>query len=124
MGTGMSAADYSKAHRNRLAWRGRLAERFEEVDVIACPSMAGPAPPLAQDRSREDDIVMDSAKFTMPFDVSGSPTISVPCGLSTDGLPLSLQLIAGDFEEATLCTVAHAYEQATDWHARHPPEVA
>jgi amidase len=120
----MSAADYSKAHRNRLEWRGRLAETFEEVDVIACPSMAGAAPPVEDDRSREDGIVLRSARFTMPYDVSGSPTISVPCGLSTEGLPLSLQLVARDFDEATLCTVAHVYEQATDWHLRHPPEPA
>jgi amidase len=124
MGAGMSAADYSKAHRNRLEWRGRLAETFEEVDVIACPSMAGAAPPVEDDRSREDGIVLRSARFTMPYDVSGSPTISVPCGLSTEGLPLSLQLVARDFDEATLCTVAHVYEQATDWHLRHPPEPA
>lgn len=118
----LSAADYAAAHRRRLQWRGRLAERFAEIDVIACPSTATPPPPVPDDRTREDEIVLHTARFTMPFDLSGSPTISLPCGLSSDALPMSLQLVGRDFDEATLCAVAHAYEQTAAWHTQHPPE--
>jgi amidase len=60
-------------------------------------------------------------RFTAPFDWSGSPTISVPCGVSDGGLPLSLQLVGRHGEEATVLRAGHAYEQATDWHRRPLP---
>lgn len=58
--------------------------------------------------------------FTVPADFAGTPTISVPCGFSEAGAPHSLQLVGRDLSEATLCRIAYAYEQATDWHTRHP----
>jgi amidase len=62
-------------------------------------------------------------RFTVPFDFNGAPTISVPCGLSSDGLPLSLQLVGKHLSEPMLCRIGHAYEQATGWHNLHPPEL-
>jgi Asp-tRNA(Asn)/Glu-tRNA(Gln) amidotransferase A subunit family amidase len=58
--------------------------------------------------------------LTAPFDYSGSPTISVPCGFTADAMPLSLQLVGRHFEESTLIRVAAAYERSTRWHLRHP----
>lgn len=60
-------------------------------------------------------------RFTVPFDLSGSPTISVPCGFTQDGMPASLQLIGRHLAEETLIAAGHAYEQATDWHQRRAP---
>ena len=62
--------------------------------------------------------------FTAPMNFTGLPTVSVPCGFSTDGLPLGLQLVGPMDTEATLIRAAHAYEAATDWHNAWPPEVA
>ena len=59
--------------------------------------------------------------FTKPFNFAGVPTLSVPCGFSADGLPLSVQFVGSRLDEATLCRVGHAYEQATAWHTMHPP---
>jgi amidase len=59
-------------------------------------------------------------RFTAPFDFSGSPTITLPCGFSAEGLPLGLQLVGRHLEEELLCRVGFVYEQATDWHMRHP----
>jgi amidase len=60
-------------------------------------------------------------RFTVPFDLTGSPTITLPCGFSADGLPLSFQLVGPHLSEDLLCRAGHAFQQATDWHRRHPP---
>jgi len=57
----------------------------------------------------------------MPFSVAGTPALVVPCGFSREeGLPLSLQIVAAPFAESLVLRVGHAYQQATDWHRRHP----
>jgi amidase len=61
-------------------------------------------------------------RFTVPYDFNGAPTISVPCEFSSDGLPLSLQLVGKHLSEPLLCRAGHAYEQATEWHTHRPPE--
>jgi aspartyl-tRNA(Asn)/glutamyl-tRNA(Gln) amidotransferase subunit A len=55
-----------------------------------------------------------------PFNLTGLPTLALPCGFSTSGLPLSLQLAARPFAEGMVLRVGHAYEQATPWHTRRP----
>ena len=61
------------------------------------------------------------ARYTAPFNFAGLPTLSVPCGLSDDGLPLSIQFAGHALREDLLVRVGHAYEQVTDWHRQHPP---
>jgi aspartyl-tRNA(Asn)/glutamyl-tRNA(Gln) amidotransferase subunit A len=61
------------------------------------------------------------ARFTCPFNLTGQPAISLPCGFSKDGLPIGLQIVGRPFDEPTLLRIAHAYEQATKWHLRRPP---
>jgi aspartyl-tRNA(Asn)/glutamyl-tRNA(Gln) amidotransferase subunit A len=60
-------------------------------------------------------------EFQAPFNLAGVPALSVPCGFSADGLPLALQLAGKPFDEATVLRAGYAYQQATDWHRRHPP---
>jgi aspartyl-tRNA(Asn)/glutamyl-tRNA(Gln) amidotransferase subunit A len=57
---------------------------------------------------------------TRPFNVWGIPAISVPCGFTEDGLPIGLQLAAAPWREDVVLQVAHAYEQATEWHKKRP----
>ena len=57
---------------------------------------------------------------TAAFDVYGLPTVSIPCGFTTSGLPIGLQISGKHFAEPTVLTLAHAYEQATEWHKRRP----
>ena len=59
-------------------------------------------------------------RLMRPFNLTGLPAISVPCGLTRAGLPIGLQIAGQPFDEATVLRVAHAYEQHTDWHRRHP----
>ena len=63
----------------------------------------------------------DMFRFTSRYDASGSPTLTIPCGLSDEGLPHTIQFVGRHFDEARLCRIGHAYEQETDWHRRHPP---
>ena len=58
--------------------------------------------------------------LTLPFNYSGHPALSAPCGFSSEKLPIGLQLVGKPFDEATLLRVAHQYQLATDWHTRRP----
>jgi aspartyl-tRNA(Asn)/glutamyl-tRNA(Gln) amidotransferase subunit A len=60
-------------------------------------------------------------RFTAPFNMTGFPAISLPCGFTSENLPIGLQLVAPPWQEAKLLRGAYAYEQATDWHNRRPP---
>jgi amidase len=125
-GAQMGGVEYAKAHATRQAFRGALRRLFEDVDLLACPSFPMPAfdldliPPDAAMGREALQFFLPFFRFSAPYNPTGSPTISVLCGFSADGLPISLQLIGRYLEEALLCQVAHAYEQATEWHRRRP----
>ena len=123
-GTGVTGAAYAKANSQRAACNGRLRQIFDSIDVLACPSMPTPPFPITSSglsASLDDGLDMSLLRFTAPFDFNGAPTISVPCGLNGEGLPLSLQFVGKHLEEKLLCRIGHAYEQATEWHAVYPP---
>jgi Asp-tRNA(Asn)/Glu-tRNA(Gln) amidotransferase A subunit family amidase len=67
------------------------------------------------------DITDVLAFYTRPWNVSGHPSMSVPCGFSDDGLPLGMLITGRPFEESTVLQVGHFYQLATDWHQRRPP---
>ncbi len=125
-----TGAAYAAVQAESAAFRGRLSEMFESVEVLLCPSMPMPAPPLAVMRQMrgerpttsgdEGSALAPILKFTAPYDFSGSPTLSLPCGFAETGLPLSVQLVGRHLEEATLCRAGHAYQGATDWHRQRP----
>ena len=124
MGAGKSAADYAEANNMRAECNGLVREAFKDIDAMACPSTIGPAYPVTPEALYGP---MDSRRgtafqrYTVPYDFNGAPTLSVPCGLSSDGLPLSLQFVGKGLSEALLCRIGHAYERATEWHSLHPP---
>jgi amidase len=118
-----AAIEYARAHLTRLEFAGELQGVFEEVDLILCPATIVPPPPVevVSTATRDPEVMAPFFKFTAPYDASGSPTITVPCGFTDDGLPLALQLVGRHLDEELLCRAAHAYERVTDWHTRHPP---
>jgi amidase len=121
-GQQLSAADYARAHALRLEWSGRLRAVFEQADVLACPSGPIEALPAAL-LPRDAPFTTSTApfmRFTAPFDLSGSPTLSLPCGRHRDGWLHSLQLVGRHGDEARLCAAGRAYERATEWHRLHP----
>lgn len=116
-----TAADYAAAHATRLEYAGKIAGLFEEIDLLACPAMPYAAPRIGEDGLPLPDNFV-RARFTYPFNFSNSPTLTLPCGHTTDNLPISLQLVGPHFSEETLLRAGYAFEQSTAWHTRLPPE--
>ena len=114
-GSRYSAADYAIASYTRHACNGTLAEIFDGIDVLVCPSMTTPpervTPEALYGPMDEDEWTW--GRFTIPYDFSGAPTISLPCGLNSEGLPLSIQFVGRHLTEPLLVQVGHAYEEAT-----------
>ena len=110
-------SDYVNATRMRRKLTDAFHALFDEVDVIVTASSMDPA-------SRIDDPAAVEYTYTRqaraPFNVTGSPALSVPTGFSKSGLPLAMQIVGRPFTEAMIYRVANAYEQATDWVKRHP----
>jgi len=93
------------------------------VDVLVTPTLTRPAPrngELGADPSTAFDEYSDWLSFTYPFGCTGQPSISLPVGLSTAGLPIGVQLVGPPRGEATLLNLAAQLEQAMPWRDRHP----
>ena len=122
MGLRHSARDYAAATYTRLASNGTLAEIFDGIDVLVCPSMTTPPEQVTQEAlyGPMDEEEWTWGRFTIPYDFSGSPTISLPAGLNSEGLPLSIQFVGRHLTEPLLVQVGHAYEAATQ-HRLLPP---
>lgn len=119
-----SAAEVSAAYTARGRVQQVMRRMFCEADLLLCPSLAGPAMPLAEFPPQlvlPPEAIPSIVLYQAPFNFSGSPTISVPMGFSDGGLPLSLQLVGRHCEEALLVQVAHAYENTTEWHKQIAP---
>jgi amidase len=115
---------YALASKLRAEFTGRLNRMLADVDCFVCPSMANAAhvksvDPTVDTEGEWSRLVMNDI-HTKPFDFSGSPTLSVPCGFTSDGLPLSVQFVGSRLSESVLCRVGHAFQQATRWHTKHP----
>ena len=92
------------------------------MDVIVCPPTVAPAPPAHLTTALSPDFFTQGRffGFTMPFTVSGNPSLTVPCGFTTTGLPMAVQLVGRHFDESRLLQAGHAYQRETNWHNRHP----
>ncbi len=116
-GEKVSSAFYETAVRQRAQQQAAFREVFKDVDVLVTPTMPTVAPLL----SASGDTYDRGRQFTLPFSWVGVPSISVPCGFDGQGLPIGMQIVAGDMQEALLLRVAAAYEKDTSFHLRHPP---
>jgi aspartyl-tRNA(Asn)/glutamyl-tRNA(Gln) amidotransferase subunit A len=113
----LSAADYIALQRGRAKINRAMAGLMREIDLLAMPTSPHPAHTFAEDDATPS---WQRTSFTRPFNITGQPAISVSCGFSAAGLPIGLQLAGRPFEDSLVLRAAHAYEQATDWHQRHP----
>jgi aspartyl-tRNA(Asn)/glutamyl-tRNA(Gln) amidotransferase subunit A len=117
-GAFLSAADYLTAQRARAALNEQICENFARVDVFAVPGAPRPPDAFATLDPNEQNL---RPNFTNPFNLTGLPAISVPCGFTAGTLPVGLQIVAPPFEETTALRAGYAFEQATEWHRRRPP---
>jgi aspartyl-tRNA(Asn)/glutamyl-tRNA(Gln) amidotransferase subunit A len=115
------ATDYVKAQRLRAQLQAELEQALEGADVLVCPSDPTLTPKVGQAPVLEGRERMWFEYGTVNLgNLSGAPALSIPCGFTGDGLPVGLQLYARPFDEATLLSVAHVYEQTTEWQRRRP----
>ena len=114
----VTASEYTQAQRIRAEICRETAEVLKTVDVLASPTALKPATPFAQ--AFDPEFAFPKSNMA-PFNLTGLPTLALPCGFSASGLPVSFQLSGRPFEEATVLRAGHAYEQATTWHTRRPP---
>jgi aspartyl-tRNA(Asn)/glutamyl-tRNA(Gln) amidotransferase subunit A len=120
LSAGYYDAYYRKAQQVRTLIRGDYDRAFERVDVVAMPTSPTSAFPLGE--RVNDPLQMYLADiFTVSANLSGLPAISVPCGFTSETLPVGLQLTGRHFDEPMLLRVAHAYERETRWWEREPP---
>jgi aspartyl-tRNA(Asn)/glutamyl-tRNA(Gln) amidotransferase subunit A len=120
LSAGYYDAYYLRALKVRSLIRQDFLSAFEGVDAIACPT--APTTAFRLGERLDDPLSMYLGDiFTIPCNLAGLPGISVPCGFSSAGLPVGLQLLGAPFAEETLLAVAAAYEGATEWSARRPP---
>ena len=118
------AIDYLQAQQERRQFSSAARAVMQRVNALVLPTLPLPAFPV--ELSSQDiliDGVVDNStagllRLTMPFNLAGLPAISLPCGFSSDGMPIGLQIAGKPFEEVMILRIAHAYQQLTDWHRR------
>ncbi len=118
------ATYYIQALRTRALIFPKIMSLFKQFDVMVTPSQPMAAPEVGQRSLRFDGVEesVDSAlvRYLAPFNLTGLPALSIPCGFTGDALPIGMQIIGKAYDEPTVLRVAYAYEQATDWHRRVP----
>jgi aspartyl-tRNA(Asn)/glutamyl-tRNA(Gln) amidotransferase subunit A len=124
-GLAVPAARYIDA----LRLRGDLLQRFlrdvfDKVDVLHVPSLAIQTPSLAESDvgggAKMDRILAQLTRLHRPFNYLGLPSAAVPCGRSSQGLPIAMQIVGRPFAEDQILQIAHAYQQSTEWHGLRP----
>ena len=119
LSAGHAGQFYDNAQRVRRAIRKELQDAFRNVDVLIMPSQSAPAFKIGQfdDNKLEMDL---QDYFTAPVNLTGVPALSIPIGFSKANLPIGMQLIGPNLSEGLLYQTAHAYQEKTDWHKKHP----
>ena len=119
-----------RAARMRALIRSEVKEALARVDILLSPTSPAPAAsiesmrlPIASGAAAAQRF-FTRRSYTTPASLAGVPAMSIPCGFTVTGLPIGLHLTGRAFDETAVLRVAHAYEQATDWHRRRPPDAA
>jgi amidase len=122
LGLQQSATDYQKIVLRREAFRGQVRALMGTIDLLAVPAQSFAAPTLAKMATLTEDpeLIAGLLRFTSPFDMTGSPTITLPAGFTESGGPVAFQFVGRHFDEARLVRAGDAFQRITDWHKRHP----
>ena len=121
MGRSATAVDIGKGIIERRKFRGAVIRMFDDIDIFVMPVFKLGTPTWAEMRAQVAESFDLIGKFTSPINATGTPTVTLPVGFTDDGRPVAMQLCGAPGSEALLLKVAHAYQQATDWHTRRPP---
>lgn len=125
IGHAMNAEQYERSISKRKEYNYRFETELKKVDAVVCPA-GGHVMEVEKEAQYGDSQAMKEVikhfqgQFTIPADLAGTPSLTLPCGFSEDHRPYALQLLGPKFSEANLCRLGHAFEQCNVWHLRHP----
>jgi amidase len=123
MGRKMSGVELARLEVRRAALTGGLNSLMASIDLLLMPVMGNAVWTI--DRlaatGRDPEQVAGRLRYTAPFDMSGHPTLTLPGGMTKEGIPTGFQIVGRAFDEAGILAAGHAYQQATDWHLKRPP---
>lgn len=123
-GHGVDSVAVAQAYQARDRFRGALAPVLDGVDLLLLPGLGGLVPTWEEVARLQDDMGALSRtllRFTVPFNMTGVPTLSLPGGFDAADLPIGLQLVGRPLAEPVLIAAGHAFQQRTDFHRRRPP---
>jgi amidase len=122
-GRHLSGLELIRLQQRRAALTGALNRLLASVDLLLMPVMPDSVWSLEglAATGRDPEKVASRLRYTAPFDMSGQPTLTLPGGMTRDGVPVGFQIVGRAFGEAAILAAGHAYQQATDWHLRRPP---
>ncbi len=117
-GAAFTSSEYSLARRTQVEATRRFELLFDEYDALILPTTPIPAPVLEGENAIER--ARQLTRFTAPFNLSGLPALSIPCGFTTEGLPIGLQIVSRAWNEAGVLRTGYTFQQATEWHKMKP----
>jgi aspartyl-tRNA(Asn)/glutamyl-tRNA(Gln) amidotransferase subunit A len=125
-GLNVRAIDYAYAAQARKGFWSKIQPLFEKYDILLTPTTSVPAFDISTHQVTEiagvkGEPALDWTPFTYPFNFTGQPAASVPCGWTKDGLPVGLQIVGGRFADATVLRAAAAFEKVAPWADKYPP---
>jgi aspartyl-tRNA(Asn)/glutamyl-tRNA(Gln) amidotransferase subunit A len=123
-GRTITAIAYFEAGEARERIRQRVRSHQADLDVLVLPTTPFPATPLESttlEVGQGEQDLTSLIRMTAPFDLTGQPALSIPCGMTASGLPIGLQLVGRDFEDELVLRTGHAYQTRTEWHRLRPP---
>jgi amidase len=114
--------DVVRVEHEKLKFSGALAHTMRDVDMILTPVFGVQTQTVEEMAKLTDpaEFIRTRGRFTIPFNATGNPAMVLNCGFAESGLPLSMELTGRHLGESAVFRAGHAYQQATDWHARHP----
>ncbi len=121
-GRALSALDYQRILLRRADFTGRMRSLMADIDLLISPAIPLVAPTAARLAAlrEEPGYRVRWQRFTVPADMTGQPTLTMPSGFTAQGIPTAVQLTAGHLGEAVLIRAGRAFQGVTDWHRRHP----
>src|SRR5215211_4951556 len=120
LGRGLSGLELSRMQRTRARVTGEIDLLLASIDLLLLPAMSVAAPSLAAMRARTPQTIASRLRYTAPLDMSGHPTLTLPGGMTADGVPAGFQIVGRRFDEAGILAAGHAFQQVTDWHTKRP----
>ena len=117
-GARTTSTEYILARRTQAEVRKRCEQFFESHDFLLVPTTPIPAPTIEGNDAIEQAARL--TRFTAPFNLTGLPALSVPCGFTEEGLPIGLQIVSRAWADAKVLNAGYTFEQATEWHKKRP----